>query len=166
MNVGLGIESDISIEYLLPSILNIDRALRECFLDKSYGSDLTDITIGMILVNRSAISETLHPLRSFDYSRLKRVKHPGTGQLIVIPNTAGWDVKPDFESFSGISIDDAREYLCEVLITSTLCLDEHHNEFPDFEVALFRADFETCLRALCSREKSMGSPTHGTRLSP
>lgn len=148
MNVGLGIESHFSVEHLMPAVLGVSNVLEVCFADREYGSDLIDITIGMILTGPG--SEKLHPVRPFDYSRLKRVKHPGTGHIIEIHNSAGWDVKPDFAVFSGMSLGEARDYLCEDLIASTACLEEHHNEFPDFDVTRFRADFEACLRAHCS----------------
>jgi hypothetical protein len=150
MNVGLGIESHFSVEHLMPAVLEVNEALENYFSDKGYGADLIDIAIGLILLKDTETSKRLHPIRPFNYARLKRVKHPGTGQIMEIRNSASWDVKPDFATFSGLSLDAARDYLCEALIASTALLEEHRSEYPDFEVARFRADFETCLREHCS----------------
>ncbi|MGV8992230.1 MAG: hypothetical protein ACOH1Q_12595 [Thiobacillus sp.] len=148
MNVGLGIENDVSVAHLMPAVRGVNDALKACFSDKEYGADLIDITIGMILVTRTTISDRFHPVRPFKYKRLDRVKHPGTGQIMEFHNSASWDVKPDFETFSSMGLEGARGYLCETLIASTGCLDEHHSEFPDFDVSRFRADFESCLQQL------------------
>lgn len=149
MDIGLAIESDVSVEHLIPAVREINNALKACFADKEYGSDLIYIAIGTILVDSSAIAERFHPVRPFKYKRLDRVKHPGTGQIMEFHNSAAWDVKPDFAAFSGMSLEGARDYLCEALIASTACLEEHHSQYPDFDVARFRADFESCLRTHC-----------------
>ena len=151
MDVGLGIENDVSVAHLMPAVRGVNDALKTYFLGKEYGLDLIDITIGLVLVTRTAISERFHPVRPFRYKQLDRVKHPGTGQIMEFHNCASWDVKPDFEIFSGLSLDAARDYLCEALIASTAALEEHHNEFPDFDVSRFRSDFEACLRAHCTK---------------
>jgi len=150
MNLGLAIESDKSVEHLMPAVLGINNALKTYFSGREYGSDLIYVAIGLILVDGSEISKRFHPVRLFKYKRLDRVKHPGTGQIMEFHNSASWDVKPDFAAFSGMDLGEARDYLCEALISSTAMLDEHHNEFPDFDVTRFRADFEACLRAHCA----------------
>lgn len=150
MNVGLGIESDISIEHLMPAMRGVNNTLKACFADREYGSDLIYIVVGLILVDNSEIAKRFHPVQPFEYKRLDRVKHPGTGQIMEFYNSAVWSVKPDFEKFSGMNLDDARNYLCEILITSTSCLEEHHSQFPDFDVTRFRNDFEACLQAHCA----------------
>lgn len=149
MDVGLGIEYHFSVEHLMPAVRGVNNAIEECFAGQEYGSDLIDITIGLILTGPK--SGRLHPVRPFKYKRLDRVKHPGTGHIMEFHNSASWDVKPDFEKFSGMGLDEARDYLCETLIASTACLEKHHSEFPDFDVARFRADFEACLRTHCSK---------------
>ena len=137
----------------MPAVREINNALKACFADKEFGSDLIYLAIGMILVDSSEIAERFHPVRPFKYKRLDRVKHPGTGHIMEFHNSASWDVKPDFEKFSGMGLDEARDYLCETLIASTACLEKHHSEFPDFDVARFRADFEACLRTHCSKSE-------------
>lgn len=152
MNVGLGIESHFSVEHLMSSVLGVNEVLEACFADKEYGADLIDISIGLILLKDSETSKRLHPIRPFNYGRLKRVKHPGTGQIMEIRNSASWDVKPDFAAFSGQGQEGARDYLCEALIASTAVLEEHHDQYPDFDVARFRTDFADCLRAHCGKQ--------------
>lgn len=151
MNIGLAIESDTSVKHLMPAVFGVNNALKACFADMEYGSDLIYIAIGLILVDNSEIAKRFHPVRPFKYKRLDRVKHPGTGQIMEFHNSASWDVKPDFTTFSGLSLDAARDYLCEALTASTAVLEEHRSEYPDFDVARFRTDFETCLREHCSR---------------
>lgn len=150
MDVGLGIENDVSVAHLMPAVRGVNNALKACFSDREYGSDLIDITIGMILVTNTAISNRFHPIRPFKYKRLDRFKSITTGQIVEIRNSASWDVKPDFTTFSSLSLDAARDYLCEILIASTAVLEEHRNDYPDFDVASFRDDFEACLHAHCT----------------
>lgn len=151
MDIGLAIESDVSVEHLIPAVREINNALEACFADRGYGSDLIEIIIGVILVDGSAIAERFHPVRLFEYRRFDTERSRITGEVLEIHNMATWDVKPDFEKFSGMGLDEARDYLCETLIASTACLEKHHSEFPDFDVARFRADFEACLRTHCSK---------------
>lgn len=150
MDVGLAIESDVSVEHLMPAVLGVNNALEACFAKHEYGSDLIYIAIGMVLVDNSAIAERFHPVRPFKYRRFDTEKSRITGEVFEIHKMATWDVKPDFEKFSGMGLEDARDYLCEALIASTGCLEEHHSQFPDFDVTRFRADFEACLRAHCA----------------
>lgn len=150
MDVGLAIESEKSVEHLISAVLDVNDALMACFKKREYGSDLIKISIGLILLEDSEHNRRFHPMRPFDYSRLERIKHPGTGHIIEIRNSAGWDVKTDFEKFRSMNLVQARGYLCEVLIDSTSVLEEHRSKFPNFDVARFRADFEACLRAHCS----------------
>lgn len=145
MNVGLGIECDASVEHLMPVVRGLNNALKEYFANREYGTDLIHIAIGMILVTCSPIAQRFHPVRPFEYSRLDRVKHPGTGQIIEIHNSASWDIKPDLKAVSGMDLEAALGYLCNVLIASTGCLEEHHNLFPNFDVGRFRRDFAACL---------------------
>ena len=157
MNIGLAIESDRSIEHLIPTVLEVNNALKLYFANKEYGSDLIYVVIGTILVTDSITSQRFHPVRQFKYKRLDRVKHPGTGQIMEFHNSASWDVKLDFTAYSGMGLDEARDYLCEALIASTSILDEHRSQFPDFDVFRFRTDFEACLRAHCAAGHRPGS---------
>lgn len=151
MDVGLAIESDASVRHLMPSVLGINNALEVYFASRSYGSDVTNVVIGTILVERSEIADRFHPARPFRYSRFHREKSRITGEIFEVHTTAGWDVKPDFTTFSGQSLEGARDFLCEALIASTAVLDAHRDQYPDFDVTRFRADFEGCLRAHCQQ---------------
>ena len=150
MNVGLAIESDASVRHLMPAVLGVNNALEACFANKDYGSDLIDIVIGLILMTGS-ISERLHPERPFEYRRFDTERSRITGEVYEIHKMATWDVKPAFTAFSGMNLEGARDYLCEALIVSTACLEEHHSQYPDFDVTRFRADFDACLRAHCQQ---------------
>lgn len=141
----------------MPSVLGINNALETYFVDRSYGGDVTNVVIGTILVERSEIADRFHPVRPFRYTRFNREKSRITGEIFEVHTTAGWDVKPDFAVFSGQGLEGARDYLCEALIASTAVLEEHHDQYPDFDVARFRADFAACLRAHC--DQSAGAET-------
>jgi hypothetical protein len=161
MNVGLAIESDVSVEHLMPAVLGINNALEGYFANRSYGSDVTNAAIGTILVT-GAISERFHPVRPFRYTRFKREKSRITGEIFEVHTTVGWDVKPNFATFSGQSLDGVRDCLCEALIASTAILEEHHDQYPDFDVTRFRTDFSACLRAHCGTldgARATGAPS-------
>lgn len=149
MDVGLAIESDASVSHLIPSVRGVNNALEAYFLSRNYGADLTSIAIGLILVGTSEISDRLHPVRAFKYTRFDRERSQITGVIYEINTTASWDVKPDFAKFSGMDLNGARNYLCKSLIASADCLHEHCNKFPDFHVGRFRVDFDACLKAHC-----------------
>jgi hypothetical protein len=150
MKIGLAVENDVSVSHLMPAVLGVNRALKAYFINKEYGSDLVYIAIGTILKANSIISKKFHPIRPFKYKKLDRVKHPGTGQIMELHNSAEWDVMPDFELFSRMDLENARNYLCDCLIASTNCLEEQHSYFPDFDVVRFRVEFESCLRRHCA----------------
>jgi len=152
MNVGLAIESDITVEHLMPAVLGVNNAIEEFFVDREYGPDVIEVIIGLILMT-GPTSERLHPVRPFEYRRFDTERSRITGGVIEIHKSATWDVKPDFATFNGQSLGGARDYLCEALIASTAVLEEHRSEYPDFDVARFRADFETCLRKHCREEQ-------------
>lgn len=154
MDIGFGIESDVSVEHLMPAVRAVNDALTAYFAGREYGSDLIDITIGVILVTNTSISNRFHPVRPFKYKRIDKFKSITTGQIVEIRNCASWDVRPDFEIFSGLSLDGARDYLCETLIASTAVLEEHRSEYPDFDVARFRADFAACLQEHCCKQQA------------
>ena len=149
MDVGLAIESDASVSHLMPSVRGVSNVLEAHFLSRSYGVDLTCITIGLILVGASEVSDRFHPVRPFKYRRFDREKSRITGEIYEINTAASWDIKPEFNIFCGLDLVGARNYLCDFLIDSTSCLDAHHSKFLHFDVARFRADFESCLKAHC-----------------
>jgi hypothetical protein len=149
MDVGLAIESDVAVSHLIPSVRGINNALEAYFLSRSYGADLTGISIGVILVGTSEISDRFHPIRPFRYKRFDRKKSRITGEIYEIKTAASWDVKPDFVKFRGVDLIGARNYICESLIASISFLGEHSSKFPDFDVGRFRVDFESCLEGHC-----------------
>lgn len=153
MNVGLAIESDRAVEHLMPAVLDVNNAIEAFFVDREYGADVIEVIIGLILMT-GPTSERLHPMRAFEYRRFDTERSRITGGVIEIHKLATWDIKPDFATFSGLGMEAARDYLCEALIASTSVLDEHRSEYPDFNVARFRADFSACLRAHCGKQQA------------
>ena len=153
MKIGLTIENDKSISHLMPAVRGINNAIKTYFADLEYGDDVIEIIIGLILLNDSVTSKRFHPVRPFEYKRFDTEKSRITGQIYEIHKTATWDVKPDCAIFSSKSLEDARDYLCESLITSTSELEYYRNDYPNFDVTKFRADFEKCLREHCSSTK-------------
>lgn len=149
MNVGLAIESDRAVEHLMPAVLGVNNAIEAFFVEREYGPDVIEVIIGLILMT-GPTSERLHPVRPFQYRRFDTERSRITGGVIEIHNSASWDVKPDFAAFSSMDLKGARDYLCESLIASTACLEEHRSEFPDFDVSRFRGDFEACLQTHCA----------------
>lgn len=150
MNVGLAIESDASIRHLMPAVLGVNNAIEAFFVDREYGPDVLEVIIGLILMT-GPTSERLHPVRPFEYRRFDTERSRITGGVIEIHKSATWDVKPDFATFSGQGLEGARDSLCEALIASTGVLEEHHDQYPDFDVARFRSDFAACLRTYCGK---------------
>lgn len=135
----------------MPAVLGVNNAIEAFFADRAYGPDVIEVIIGLILMT-GPTSERLHPVRPFEYRRFDTEKSRITGGVIEIHKSATWDVKPDFAAFIGQSQESARSYLCEALVASTAVLDEHHNLYPDFDVARFQADFAACLRAHCASD--------------
>lgn len=153
MNVGLAIEVDRSVAHLMPAVREVNNALEAHFVERDYGPDVIEVIIGLILMT-GPTSERLHPMRPFEYRRFDTERSRITGGVLEIHKLATWDVKPDFTTFSGQSLEGARDYLCEALIASTAVLEEHHDQYPDFDVARFRADFAACLRAHCGQSEA------------
>lgn len=151
MNVGLAIEVDRSVSHLMPAVRAVNEVLKSFFMERQYGADLIYTAIGVILVDDSATAQNLHSIRPFCYKNLDQVRHPGTGHVMTFHNSASWDVKPNFAVFSGQDLEGARNFLCEALIASTNVLELNCDQYPDFDVARFLADFEACLRAHCQQ---------------
>lgn len=147
MNVGLAIEVDKSLRYLMPAALGVNNAINNYFADRGYGPDVLEIIIGLILMEAHT-SERLHPVRLFQYRPFDTERSRITGGVIEIYKSAAWDVKPDFTK-NGNNLNAAIESLCQALIASTAVLEEHHSEYPDFDVDSFRSDFAACLREHC-----------------
>lgn len=151
MNVGLAIESAKAVEHLMPVVLGVNNAIEAFFADREYGVDVIEVIIGLILMT-GPTSQRLHPVRPFEYRRFDTERSRITGGVLEIHKQATWDVKPDFTTFSGQSLEGARDFLCEALVASTAVLDAHRDQYPDFDVTRFRADFEGCLRAHCQQQ--------------
>ena len=134
----------------MPAVLDVNNAIEGFFVDRDYGPDVIEVIIGLILMTGTT-SERLHPVRAFEYRRFDTEISRITGGVIEIHKSATWDVKPDFAIFSGQGLEGARDSLCEALIASTEVLEKHRGQYPDFDVAGFRSDFATCLRAHCGK---------------
>lgn len=143
MNVGLAIESDQSLEVFSQVFYELDKRLKEYFPNKDFGDDLEDLAIGLILTGPG--SERLHPIRPFKYEKESSYKDIFTNKRVTIKNAASYDVKPDFEAFSQMTLDEAQNYLAKLLSESTEVLERNHKKFPNFDVKQFRKDFSNCL---------------------
>ncbi|WP_031431889.1 hypothetical protein [Methylomicrobium agile] len=149
MNVGLAIESNETVERFLPIMEKLYTELKIYFYKRDYGKDLQDLAIGLILTGPG--TEKFHPIRSFKYEKESSYKDIFTNKRVNIKNAASYDVKPDFERFSQMTLDDAQNYLAELLFESTEVLESNHEKFPNFDVKQFRKDFANCLRGCSSR---------------
>ncbi|WP_426994315.1 hypothetical protein [Methylomonas sp. CM2] len=143
MNVGLAIERDASLENYAHLIREFYSKIKEYFSDKDYGEDLKDLAIGLVLTGPG--SERLHPVRLFKYEKESSYKDLFTNKRVTIRNAASYDIKPDFDKFSQMTLEDAQNYLAKLLYESTEVLECHHEKFPNFDVKQFREDFAVCV---------------------
>jgi hypothetical protein len=140
MNVGVALEIDASIDDRSEVVTELDDKLKEFFRDKSYGPDVENFTIGIILTSPDV--DHLHPVRGLKYRKHLVFKHPPAE----FTNVVEYDVRPDFDLFSQLSLPQAREYLSRLLAQSTTILEADKGRFPRFEVEKFVRDFNLCLR--------------------
>jgi hypothetical protein len=140
MNVGVALQIDASIDDRSEVVTELDDKLKEFFRDKSYGPDVENFTIGIILTSPDV--DHLHPVRGLKYRKHLVFKHPP----MEFNNVVEYDVRPDFDLFSQLSLPQAREYLSRLLAQSTTILEANKGKFPRFEVEKFVRDFNLCLR--------------------
>ena len=141
MNVGIGLVSDQSVEELARVVVGFHIALGTFFRDKSYGSDVENLAIGVILV--APDGDRLHPVRKLRYT--KRWTLSLTKQ--VYHNVVEFYVKPDFAIFSQLSPEQAKPYFARSIVAGSGVLAEHQMKYPNFDVARFREDLKACLEA-------------------
>lgn len=151
MNVGLVVESDESVEYLIPMVLEMSHSIERFFSGRHYGPDVIEVIICLILMG-DPVSKRLHPLRSFAYKRYDTEISRITGEVFEIHKSASWDIRPSLTSLGDMELDAVRRYFCELLISSAVVLEEHRDQYPNFDVDRFRSDFAYCLR--CGEQKS------------
>lgn len=143
MDVGLAIESDASVDSYTPMICAINNALKLYFSGRDYGEDLQYLGIGLIITGSN--SEKFHPIRPFKYEKESFYKDIFTNQRKSLKNAASYDVKPDFERFCQMELNEARSYLVQLLVESTEILERNLDKFPQFDFKQFRNDFSDCL---------------------
>ena len=69
-----------------------------------------------------------------------------TNPRIELNNVVEYSVRPNFDLFTQLSLPQARDYLCRLLVQSTAILEAHKDEFPRFEAETFIEDFRLCLQ--------------------
>src|SRR5882757_3865516 len=136
---------DVEVERLGAAMERIDSRLRQFFADKTYGSDVEYVSIGMLVMG--AGSERFHPVRPLKYKKIYKYKSILTGEKIEERNVLELDVKPDFEKISRMNSELAERYMIETLIAGVDQIERARKRFPDFDVAKFREDLRVCLQA-------------------
>jgi hypothetical protein len=147
MNVGLALEIDSSIDAMATVVTAIDDTLKEFFREKSYGSDVENLAIGVILTSPDV--DHMHAKRDLKYRKRVSYKTP----KMEFANVVEYDVKPSFEVFSQLSPLQARVYLVGLIVDSTEVMTRHQSKFPNFDIARFKKDLWACLQA-----ESLGVP--------
>lgn len=132
-------EIDASIDDRSDVVTELDDKLKEFFRDKTYGQDIENFTIGIILTRPDV--DHLHPMRKLKCRKHLVFKSPP----MEFNNVVEYDVRPDFNLFSQLNRPQAREYLARILVESTNILEAHKAEFPRFEIDGFARDFRLCL---------------------
>lgn len=120
-------------------IRELSEKLGRCFKDRSYGEDGMNLLIGVILTDPG--NSRLHPTRGLKCRKLVKVKFPP----VEFRNIIEYDLKPDFNLFSQLDLQQARAYLSDLLSHSITVLQDHATKFPDFDLVRFQDDFRTCL---------------------
>jgi hypothetical protein len=140
MNVGLALEIDASIDSMSDVVTELDDTVKKWFRERSYGSDVANVFIGIVLTTPA--SERLHPVRDLKFKKRVRFTIP----KVDLENVVEFDVKPNFEIFSKLSPPQAREYLAGLIVESTEVMTRHQSKFPNFDIARFKEDLRACLR--------------------
>ena len=140
MNVGLALEIDSSIDAMASVVTELDDTLKEFFREKTYGDDIQNLAIGVILTSPEI--DHMHTVRDLKYRKRVSYKTP----KMEFANVVEYDVKPCFEIFGQLSTPQARKYLAGLLVNSTDVIRKHQSEFPNFDVATFTKDLRACLQ--------------------
>lgn len=141
MFIGLALEIDSAIEHLCVAVHSLDKRLETFFPDKNYGLDVENIFVGVILTGPG--SERLHPIRKLKYQKVLRIKIPG--KVLEKKNVLQYDIKPDYEIFSRLNVEQARQHVAKALINSVGLLERDKAKFPDFDLLHFKEDLRNCL---------------------
>lgn len=140
MNVGVALKIDASIDDRSSVVTELDDKLKEFFRDRSYGEDIENFTIGIILTSPDV--DHLHPVTGLEYRKSLLFTNP----RIELNNVVEYSVRPNFDLFTQLSLPQARDYLSRLLVQSTAILEAHKDKFPRFDAGRFIEDFRLCLQ--------------------
>jgi hypothetical protein len=143
MNVSIALEMDSALESQAAVITDAAIKMKSFFADRNYGTDLSNIIIGIILTGPG--SERLHPVRKATYHKTLKFINRIINLPMEITNIFQYDLKPDYEIFSRLHGAEARQWFVNALIDSTMLIEKHKSKFPDFDVQRFMADLRLCL---------------------
>jgi hypothetical protein len=88
VNVGLALEIDSSIDAMATIVTALDDTLKEFFKEKSYGSDVENLAIGIILTSPDI--DRMHAKRDLKYRKRVSYRTP----KMEFANVVEYDVKP------------------------------------------------------------------------
>jgi hypothetical protein len=121
--------------------LDIGRKLTEFFLDKTYGTDLEVIYIGVVCMSQR--SESTFPAKKAKYERVGKKRQDDLGEpenRVLV-----YRVRLDFEKYSEI-LDIRTLFPTDVL--NSLNVISTIKQIKDFDLAKFKLDFETFFKSV------------------
>lgn len=120
-------------------ITSLSEAIKEYLENKSYGSDLKSVIIGIICV--SPQSEAFFKVRKPKYTKDK--KHiKSEGFEYENEKYLEYDLKIDFESFKNANEKEAKKALAREILASLVVFENMKSKIKDFDTNSFKIDLK------------------------
>lgn len=136
MKIGFAPVSTVEVKHV--SLLDrLEQELNSFFQQKSYGEDLKELYIGVVVVRPclDRLFKLKKPKYTFDYKNYIRntISH-SYGRAMQ------YRIKLNFEHFNNASETEARDMIKKELLNSINVFDRYKNKIKDFNVGSFRQD--------------------------
>ncbi|SEV91073.1 hypothetical protein SAMN05428988_0364 [Chitinophaga sp. YR573] len=122
-------------------VMDINKEFIEFFSDKTYGSDIEVIYIGVLCM--SQISESAFPTKKAKYERVGKKRQGDIGEPE--NNVLDYQIRLDFEKYA--ETPDIRTIFPEDVLNS-LNVVSTIKQIKDFDLAKFKSDFEAFFKLI------------------
>lgn len=140
MKIALALYTSAEIKKETRFLIDFSDDMGRYFLEKNYGNDLMDITIGVVCV--SPVFEHFFKIRRPKYTKEK--KHiKSEGFEYDIEKCLEYDIKLDFDTFKNYSEIEAKQYLANEIINSFSVFDLMKSKIKKFDSESFKKDLES-----------------------
>ncbi|MGN8055120.1 hypothetical protein ACTJKN_02530 [Pedobacter sp. 22163] len=139
MNFGLAVNVSVELRKKTHYIHLLSDELEMSFMNKFYGDDIKNFTIGIVCV--SPEFDEFYKEKKPKYTKGTKIINPD-GIPFTLEDNFEYRIKIDYENFKNADELGARKILAKEILSSLVIFEKMKSKIKDFDMGSFKTDLE------------------------